>query len=135
MTLRNWRTGTAAATIFLTLLAILGYAISPVQAATLGPVQNVSHDAGDSIVPRVAQDPDGNVHVIWDSGENGSASHRILYAKGTWNGSDYSFGSSSVVADLGSFQYGTPNIAVAPNGTVMAAWSDGKLRIKTWNSR
>lgn len=112
---------------------LVGMAIANVNAATLGPVQNVSNDSANSITPRIAQDPQGNVHVVWDSAEG---SRRIRYAKGTWDGSNYVFGSSVLLADVGSFQYATPSITVAPNSRVMASWSSSSgVWIKEWNAQ
>lgn len=105
---------------------------SMVYAATLSPSQNVSNDQFESTLPRLAQDPQGNIHVVWDSAEGG---RKIRYAKGTWNGSSYTFGQSYVLADVGAYGYALPNIAVAPNGTVLAAWSNGTLNLQTWNSQ
>lgn len=105
------------------------------QAATLGPTQNVSRDATDSLQPKVAQDPDGNAHVVWVDDNGGQRS--VRYAKGTWNGSGYTFGASVKLADAGSNQYALPAVAVAPNGTIMALWSDASnvLRSQSWNAR
>lgn len=102
-----------------------------VTAAGLSSIRNVSRDANDSILPHAAQDPDGNIHVIWASTEG---SRVIRYAKGTWNGNDYDFGTSSVLADVGGNQYATPTIAVSPAGTVLAVWSDGSLQVQQWNA-
>src|SRR4051794_27404040 len=104
------------------IVAIVGLTSIPMaRAASIGSVRNVSNDSGESIVPRVAQDPDGNIHVVWSSSENNGKSHKVRYVKGTWNGSGYDFGGSSIVADVGSFQYSTPAVAVAPNGTLLVA--------------
>lgn len=122
---------TVSLMIFVTF--VLGTFATPgVNAARLGSVQNVSHDISQSIVPRAAQDPDGNIHVVWDSAEE---SRRVRYAKGIWNGSDYTFGPSYLVADVGSSQYSTPNVAVSPAGTVLVVWSDGSLHLRSWNAR
>ncbi len=101
--------------------------------ATVAAAQNVSTDAAQSLHPRVAQDPAGNVHVVWDS-VDGTA-RVVRYAKGTWNGSGYAFAASSVLADVKGYGYSSPSVAVAPNGTVMVGWSqsDG-LRVKSWSS-
>ncbi len=126
---RTTPTGLRLAALFF-ILALVG--MSVVNAATISGPQNISNDGAESILPRIAQDPNGNVHAIWDSKEDGA--RVVRYAKGTWNGSSYNFGGSSLIANVGSFQYATPAIAVAPSGTVMAVWSDGTLRFKTWNS-
>jgi hypothetical protein len=114
-------------------MALVG--MSVVSAATISGVQNISNDGSDtgSLTPKVAQDPSGNIHVIWDSNEG---SRVVRYAKGTYNSANgtYSFGASQQIASVGGFGFATPAIAVAPNGTVMALWSDGTLRFKTWNS-
>lgn len=104
-----------------------------VRAANVLPRVNVSRDGAQSLSPRLAQDPEGNLHVIWDSGDG---SRTVRYAKGMWNGSNYAFGDTFEIANVGGFQYSSPNVAVAQNGTIMAAWSasDG-VRIKSWNSR
>lgn len=124
----------SAGTIILFIAAIL-VSGSVAQAASLTSIRNVSQDGGGngklSALPKVAQDPQGNTHVIWDSQEGGA--RIVRYAKGVWNGSNYDFGASIVIDDVGGYQYATPSIGVAPNGTVMAAWSDGAMRIKTWN--
>ena len=114
------------------ILIITLLSMSVAGAASVSPVQNVSNDSAESIGPQVAQDPDGNVHVVWGSLEG---DRRVRYAKGTWNGSTYQFGSSFVIAEVGSFGYASPAVAVAPNGTIMVAWSDGTLNVQTWNAR
>ena len=124
--------GAGLSLMVLVALAIGMIGAPPANAASLGSIQNVSRDAAQSVVPRSAQDPQGNIHIVWDSAED---VRRVRYAKGTWNGSNYAFGSSFVVADVGSYQYSTPNIAVAPDGTVLVAWSDGEIRVRSWNSR
>lgn len=110
---------------------LLGASIG--QAATILPVQNATGDAENSLVPRGAQDPAGNLHLVWDTNDG---SRKVAYRKGVWNGNGYNFGPVAILADLGSFQYSSPAIAIAPNGTAMAAWSSGfQLNIRTWNSR
>ncbi len=131
----NWVTVRLCAVLLFCTAAIL-FAGSPiVQAASLLPTINVSHDSSNSLLPKVAQDPDGNVHVVWVSDSGGSRS--VLYAKGTWNGSNYDFSSSVALGAVGGFGYAAPNIAVAPNGTVLAAWSPSfsQMLVKTWNMR
>ncbi len=115
--------------VMLFMTAIVGLTV--VNAAVIGPTLNVSNDEGGSTRPRVAQDPNGNVHVVWDSAEG---SRVVRYAKGTWNGATYVFGPSVEIANVGGFQYSTPNIAVAPNNTVMVVWSDGTIRLRTWSA-
>lgn len=134
MKLNLWRrrTGGWLAVLLLVGIALLLNLSAGVQAATVGPLQNVSQDPVDSLVPRVAQDPNGNVHVVWDTTEN--SARKVRWRKGTWNGSGYTFGPSVVLADVGAFQYARPAIAVAPNGTVLAAWSkDFKMFVQSWN--
>jgi hypothetical protein len=119
------------------LLAIVALFSAPqTQAARQGAIQNASQDAANSLLPRTAQDPDGNLHVVWDTEEEGS--RLVRWRKGVWNSSTsgYDFGPSIVFADVGGFQYSTPNIAVAPNGTVLAAWSNGfQIYVRQWNMR
>ncbi len=103
-------------------------------AATIGATQNVSNDPAHSIRPRVAQDPDGNLHVVWDS-QDGDGPRQVRYVKGVWSGTTYSFGQSSVLAEVGQYGYALPNLAVAPNGTIVVAWSDGTLRARAWDAR
>ncbi len=105
----------------------------PAQAVNAGGMQNVSRDPQNSLRPRVAQDPDGNIHVVWDSEERARV---VRYAKGIWNGSAYIFGETFVVGDAGEFQYATPSVAIAPNGTIMVTWSqnDG-VYVRTWDAR
>ena len=115
------------------LVGMFAGAGTSVRAATVIGPQNVSHDGEQSILPRVAQDPDGNVHVVWD--EEGD--RRVVYAKGTWNGSAYDFGPKYVVTEIDDgFRFATPNVAVAPNGTIMVTWStaDGAFA-QVWDSR
>lgn len=119
-----------ALSVLLTMAALLW--LPSAQAASVGGRQNVSNDDALSALARVAQDPDGNVHVIWDSQEG---NRRIIrYAKGTWNGSSYDFGSTYELDNVSGYQYATPNIAVAPTGQVLAAWSDGAVQVKSWDS-
>ena len=110
------------------LAAIVG--TTAVQAYTIVPQRNVSEDGNNSVKPRVAQDPQGNVHVVWDSAEGG---RKVMYSKGTWNGTSYDFTRKQLVADVGGFQYSAPNIFVAPNNQAMIAWSDGTLKVKTFD--
>lgn len=128
------RKGLALAVLLLAIIALGN--VPQTQAARVGAVQNVSQDQANSLVPRTAQDPDGNLHVVWDTGEQGS---RLLrWRKGVWNdkSSGYDFSQSVVFADVTGFQYSTPSIAVAPNGTVLAAWSNGfQIFIRSWNMR
>jgi len=123
------------ATVF-GLAGVLANAGSSVRAASVIGPQNVTRDVELSILPRVAQDPDGNLHIVWDEQDI----RRVLYAKGTWNGSGYDFGPKYLVAELGEFGYGTPNLAVAPNGTIMVTWSalEGDRVVgyaQVWDSR
>lgn len=111
------------------LAAIVGASV--VQAYTILPQGNVSVDAENSVKPRVAQDIQGNVHVVWDSAEGG---RKVMYAKGVWDGTKYVFTRKQQVADVGGFQYAAPNIFVAPNNQVMVAWSDGTLQVKLFNA-
>jgi hypothetical protein len=113
---------------------LLGVALSSTgQAASTTSVQNVSQDGADSLLPRVAQDPNGNVHVVWDTTEGG---RKVRWRKGTWNAqaNRYDFGPSVVIADVGGFQYSTPSIGISPNGTVLATWSNGfRVYGRQWN--
>ncbi len=115
---------------------VLSFVGSTARAATFSNVGNVSRDPGLSIQPRTAQDPDGNVHVVWD--EEGA--RQVLYAKGVWNGTEYVFGTPYQIASVGSFGYATPNVIVAPNGTLMVSWTQraGDTEVgyvQAWNSR
>jgi len=132
MKLRSWIACSVFALVGTLLLALLLSSGSTVRAASLGAIQNVSRDAELSIGPQVAQDPDGNVHVVWTNNEEG---RYVRYAKGVWNGSAYDFGPVHQLADAGSFPRVSPSLAVAPNGTIMVAWSDSELKIRAWNSR
>ncbi|GAC1355139.1 MAG: hypothetical protein NVS4B8_02420 [Herpetosiphon sp.] len=102
-------------------------------AATLGQIVDTTKDSSLlSISPKVAQDPAGNVHVVFVSS---AGSQTVRYVKGVWQGTGYVFGGMSVLDDVGNFGYGTPSVAVAPNGTIMAAWSNGtNVLVKTWDS-
>ncbi len=126
------RAGFAAVIALLIIAALIG--LSVVQAATIGPVTNVSNDPVESQKSKVAQDPQGNVHIVWDSTENGN--RVIRYAKGIWNGSSYQFGPSFVLGSVGGFQFAGPNLIVAPNGTIMVAWSRAmdRLVLRAWDS-
>ena len=127
---KTWKFRGSFTAMFLCLAAVTFYAISGVQAATSGPVQNVSNDGPNpgSILPKVAQDPQGNVHVVWDSQEG---ARTIRYAKGTWNGSEWSFGGSTVLGSVGGFGYSTPNVGVSRNGRVLVAWGEpGRMNIR-----
>lgn len=119
-------------TLVMIVASLLAYGAA--QAASVGEVVSVDDaggDPGDAVNPKVAQDPQGNIHVVWDSNEG---SRKVRYAKGIWNGSNYSFGQSYVLADVGSFGYSAPSVAVARNGTVIVGWSDGSIRVRTWNA-
>ena len=108
----------------LLLVAVLmGIWTTSALADTLSPPQNISNDSTQDVKPQIAQDPQGNVHAVWD-GNTGNG-HIINYAKGVWNGTSYTFGAPSQLADVGSFNYGEPSVAVAANGTIMAGWSTG----------
>ena len=118
-----------------TLLAAFLFAAGSRAQTTVTPIQNVSRDADNSVQPKIAQAPDGSVHAVWRQ-EPGV----IKYAKGVWTGTQYSFGSSTILADTGNFGYATPTIAVAPNSTVMVAWTEpganGELiKVQTWDGR
>lgn len=132
MKLRYWLSTRLSAAI--ALLMLLAVAISSTgQAATFTTVQNVSQDGADSLLPRIAQDPNGNVHVVWDTTEGG---RKVRWRKGTWNAqaNRYDFGPSVVIADVGGFQYSTPSIGISPNGTVLATWSNGfRLFGRQWS--
>lgn len=133
MKLRYWlSTRLSAAIGTFVILGIIAMTLGSIgQAATYLGVQNVSQDGANSLMPHVAQDPAGNVHVVWDSTEG---SRQIRWRKGTWNGTRYTFGPSVVIANVGAFQYSTPSIAVSPDGTVLAVWSNGfQLSGRKWN--
>lgn len=131
MKLRYWLSTQVSVAIALLLLVVALAVSSTVSAATfLGP-QNVSADGPQSLLPRAAQAPNGDLHVVWDTNEGG---RKVRWRKGTWNGAGYSFGPSVVFADVGGFQYSTPNIAISPNGTVLATWSSGfQIFGRIWN--
>lgn len=109
------------------LTAILG--ASAVQAYERPKFNNVSGDEELSIKPKVAQDTAGNVHVVWDSDRG---SRQVQYAKGTWNGSEYTFGPKQLIGDVGGYQYATPNVFVGANNQVMVAWSNPELKVKVF---
>ena len=119
--------------VLLFVAAIVGMSVA--SAATfMSGEQNVSNDPDvNSTWSEVAQDPNGNIHVVWDSQENG---YTIRYAKGTWNGSSYDFGGSQVVGGAHPTGFAQPSVAVAPNGMLMVAWSnqDKAISFRTWNS-
>ena len=76
------------------------------QAASAGAQQNISLDEAGSIQAKSAQDPEGNLHVVWVSQEQlpkGELINRVRYAKGVWNGTSYKFGASVVLDDVGDF--------------------------------
>lgn len=98
-----------------------------------GTVGHVATDSAHSLFPAVATDPSGNAHAVWDSSESGS--RVVRYAKGVWNGSTWVFGASAILANVGSSTGATPSIAVSPNGTVCAVWSDStSVKAQTWSS-
>lgn len=131
MKLPNWLSTKMSAAIVLLLLVVALAVSSTGYAATYTGVQNVSADGPQSLLPRAAQAPDGDLHVVWDTNEGG---RKVRWRKGEWNGSTYVFGPSVVIADVGGFQYSTPHIAVAPNGTVLATWSSGfQIFGRSWN--
>lgn len=119
--------------VLLFVAAIVGMSVVSAATFTSG-IQNISNDPDvNSIWSKVAQDPNGNVHVVWDSQENG---YTIRYAKGIWNGTSYDFGSSQVVGAGHPTGFAQPAVAVAPNGVIMVAWSnqDRAMTFRTWNS-
>ncbi len=126
--------GLATVLSLLVVAMLTGFWLSSALADTLGPQQNISNDSTQDLSPTIAQDPQGNLHAVWDAGSGGSRT--VRYVKGTWNGSGYSFGASVQLASVGTYGYSTPSIAVSPNGTVMATWSNsgGTLQGQTWNS-
>jgi len=109
------------------LTAIIGASVA--QAYERPQFTNVSRDGNESVKPRVAQDPEGNVHVVWDSNEGG---RKVMYAKGTWNGSNYTFGPKQQIADVGRWQYATPTVFVAPNSQVMVVWTEPAVKVKVF---
>lgn len=133
MKLRYWlSTRLSAAIVVFVILGIVAMTLSSTgRAANYLPVQNVSQDGAPSLLPRVAQDPAGNIHIVWDSTEG---SRVVRWRKGTWNGSRYDFGPSFVIANVGSFQYSTPSIGISRDGTVLVAWSNNfQLSARKWN--
>lgn len=131
--LKHWTLGGFAAAMLVIIAVISSVAGPAAQAESIGSIRNASRDSANSLAPHVAQDPEGNVHVVWDSQEGARI---VRYAKGIWNGSNYDFAGSSVIADASGSQAPSPSVAVAPNGTIMLGWSapDG-LYIRTWDSR
>lgn len=133
MKLRYWLSIRLSAVIVV--FVILGIVVmtlgSTGYAATYTGVQNVSADGPQSLLPRSAQAPDGDLHVVWDTNEGG---RKVRWRKGEWNGSSYVFSPSVVIADVGDFQYSTPHIAIAPDGSVLATWSSGfRVFGRRWN--
>lgn len=118
--------------LFAILLSWVSLALPLSAGLIIGPSLNVSNDAADSIQPRIAQGPDGNLHLVWVSG---STSREVRYAKGVWTGSNYAFGASVPVANVGSYGYSTPSLAVAANNMATLCWSDGTtLWARTWRA-
>jgi hypothetical protein len=117
--------------LLLTILAAVSLSVA--DAATVLPTKSITEDGESTreVQPRVAHDPAGNVHVVWRN-EAGP----IYYSKGIWNNNQYTFGSRFQVADVAGFGYARPNVAVAPNGTIMVAWSPNfnEMSVQTWNS-
>src|SRR5688572_28757234 len=97
----------------------LAFWVGVSHAVWLSPVQNVSNDAELSVHPRSAQDPAGNLHLVWIGND---APRPLHYCKGTWNGVTHTFGAIATIGDAGSWGYATPNIAVSPNGMVAVVW-------------
>ncbi len=84
------------------------------------PDQNVSANAGDSQFAGLAAGPDGSLNVAWR--DNSDGAHRILTrtrdAAGVWCAAT-ALSPPGVSADGAT-------LAVAPDGTVVAAWADAR---------
>ena len=84
------------------------------------PDRNVSANTGDSQFAALAAGPDGSLHLAWR--DNSDGSYRILTrsrdAAGTW-GAPVALSPPGVSADGAT-------LAVAPDGTVVAAWADAR---------
>ena len=92
-----------------------GWDLTPGDAADA----NVSQNAGDSNFPAVAATADGSLHVAWRDNSSGGG-FRIHYKRrtpgGTWT-------DAAVLSPPNAAADGV-TLATAPDGTVVAAWSD-----------
>lgn len=85
-----------------------------------GPDENVSMNAGDSHFPALAAGPDGTLHAAWR--DNTPGTFAILYrsrAPGEGWSSPTTLSPAGVAAD-------GVDLAVAPDGTVIACWADAR---------
>lgn len=84
------------------------------------PDANVSANGGDSVFPALAAGPDGSLHLAWRDNVDGG--YRIYYAyrpaSGSWTG-------ALPLSPPGAAADGVA-LAAAPDGTVIAAWSDAR---------
>jgi hypothetical protein len=84
------------------------------------PDHNISVNTGDSQFAALAAAPDGSLHLAWR--DNSDGSYRILYrerdAAGTWS-AQVALSPPGVSADGAT-------LAVASDGTVVAAWADAR---------
>jgi hypothetical protein len=91
--------------------------------------RNISVNTGDSQFVALAAGPDGSLHAAWR--DNSDGSYRILYrerdAAGVW-GSQVALSPPGVSADGAT-------LAVADDGTVVAAWADARGGDKAVYSR
>lgn len=93
----------------------------------------VVSDPTDSLRPQVAFDSQGNAHMVWHEGE-GAPSNAVRYAKGTFNGSGYTWsGPLDVYRPGGSSTYIYPRIAVDKNDEVQVVWTfNSTVYYKHW---
>lgn len=77
---------------------------------------NVSRTPGDSLVPALAVDPGGIIHVVWH--DNSSGHFQLLYSRSSDRGATF----SPAVAVSGPGEAQVPALAVDRDGGVYVAW-------------
>jgi hypothetical protein len=85
---------------------------------SLSKVRNVSKSTGNSVSPKVAIGPKGEIHLVWTDTTPGN--YDIFYSM--WNGKDWAEPKNLSRNSTMSIY---PTVAVASNGSVHVTWMDG----------
>lgn len=101
----------------------LGYALAAslflVAGVTVAPASaplNISRTPGDSLVPALAVDPSGVIHVAWH--DNSSGQFQILYSRSSDGGATF----APAVAISGPGEAQVPALAVDRDGVIYVVW-------------
>lgn len=84
-------------------------------ALTVAPL-NVSRTPGDSLVPALALDPGGVIHVVWH--DNSSGHFEILYSRSSDGGATFTL----AIAISGAGEAQVPAVASDRDGVIYVAW-------------